>query len=199
MLLQYFYDQKLAHASYMIGCQATGEAIVVDPGRHIAPYLRAAKANDLRIVAATETHIHADFVSGALRDLRSIGADRLGGYFQLDAIETLAADGYPISSYEEATPQQVAAGIQSGEYLLLDVRNEEEWAKGHIPGARHIMLGYLPQRAGELLNGQKVVVLCQSGHRSAIGASLLRSAGADAISLQGGLEGWQKADLPVEQ
>ncbi|RNB91437.1 MBL fold metallo-hydrolase [Brevibacillus fluminis] len=65
MLLRYFYDEKLAHASYLVGCQKTGEAIVIDPSRDIAPYLAVAKAEGVRIVAATETHIHADFVSGA--------------------------------------------------------------------------------------------------------------------------------------
>ena len=39
MLLKYFYDQQLAHASYMVGCQATGEAIIIDPSRHIEPYI----------------------------------------------------------------------------------------------------------------------------------------------------------------
>lgn len=65
VLLKYFYDEKLAQASYMVGCQATGEAIVIDPARDIAPYVEAAKREGVRIVAATETHIHADFVSGA--------------------------------------------------------------------------------------------------------------------------------------
>lgn len=65
MLLRYFYDEKLAHASYLVGCQATGEAIVIDPARHIEQYAKAAEAEKLDIVAATETHIHADFVSGA--------------------------------------------------------------------------------------------------------------------------------------
>jgi len=65
MLLKYFYDEKLAQASYMVGCQATGEAIVIDPARDISPYVDAAAREGLRIVAATETHIHADFVSGA--------------------------------------------------------------------------------------------------------------------------------------
>lgn len=65
MLLRYFYNPKLAHASYLIGCQATGEAIVIDPGRDLTPYLEAAKEEGLILVAAAETHIHADFVSGA--------------------------------------------------------------------------------------------------------------------------------------
>jgi hydroxyacylglutathione hydrolase len=64
MLLRYFYDTYLAQASYLIGCQKTGEAIVVDPARNIDPYLAVAKEEGLRITHAAETHIHADFVSG---------------------------------------------------------------------------------------------------------------------------------------
>lgn len=74
MLLKYFYDEKLAHASYMVGCQATGEAIVIDPARNIEPYLEIAAKNDLKIVAATETHIHADYVSGARELAHHVGA-----------------------------------------------------------------------------------------------------------------------------
>ncbi len=74
MLLKYFYDTSLAHASYLVGCQKTGEAIVVDPGRDIAPYVQAARANGMKIVGATETHIHADFVSGASELASECGA-----------------------------------------------------------------------------------------------------------------------------
>ncbi len=65
MLLKYFYDKSLAHASYLVGCQKSGEAIVVDPARAVDQYLDAAKAEGLRIVGSAETHIHADFVSGS--------------------------------------------------------------------------------------------------------------------------------------
>lgn len=65
MLLRYFYDEKLAHASYLVGCQRTGEAAVIDPMRNIAPYLELAEAEGMKIVGALETHIHADFVSGS--------------------------------------------------------------------------------------------------------------------------------------
>ncbi len=65
MLLKYFYDERLAQASYLVGCAKTGEALVVDPAREIAPYLRAAEQAGLRITHVTETHIHADFVSGS--------------------------------------------------------------------------------------------------------------------------------------
>jgi len=64
MLLKYFYDPALAHASYMVGCQKAGEAIIVDPGRDVQQYLEAAAKEGVKIVAAADTHIHADYVSG---------------------------------------------------------------------------------------------------------------------------------------
>lgn len=74
MLLRYFYDEKLAQASYMVGCAATGEALVVDPARNVTPYLRAAEKEGLRITHVTETHIHADFVSGSRELAAATGA-----------------------------------------------------------------------------------------------------------------------------
>ena len=65
MLLKYFYDPALAHASYLVGCQKTNEAIIIDPGRDIQQYLNAATAEGMKIVGAADTHIHADYVSGA--------------------------------------------------------------------------------------------------------------------------------------
>ncbi len=65
MFLRQIYDDELAQAAYMIGCQQTGEALVIDPERDIDRYYKLAAENDLEIVAVAETHIHADFVSGA--------------------------------------------------------------------------------------------------------------------------------------
>lgn len=73
MFLRMVYDEKLAEAAYVIGCQRTGEAIVIDPQRDVDRYEKLAAANGLRIVAAAETHIHADFLSGA-RELAEKGA-----------------------------------------------------------------------------------------------------------------------------
>jgi hydroxyacylglutathione hydrolase len=65
MLFKQIYDDSLAQASYLIGCQKTGEAIVIDPRRDIGVYLEEARNNGLTIIAVTETHIHADYLSGA--------------------------------------------------------------------------------------------------------------------------------------
>ncbi len=110
MLLKYFYDDTLAHASYLVGCQRTREAIVIDPGRDIEPYLASAKSKGMKIVAATETHIHADFVSG-VREM----AERVGAKLLLSG--TGAADW----QYEFA---------HQYEHQLL--RNEDKFSIGNI-------------------------------------------------------------------
>ena len=74
MLLKYFYDNALAHASYMVGCQRAKAAVVIDPGRDIAQYLEMANQEGLKIIAVAETHIHADYVSGARELAERIGA-----------------------------------------------------------------------------------------------------------------------------
>ena len=64
MFFRQIFDPELAQYAYVIGCQRTGEAIVIDPERDIDRYVEIASEEGLRIVAATETHIHADFLSG---------------------------------------------------------------------------------------------------------------------------------------
>ncbi|KAF2519131.1 MBL fold metallo-hydrolase [Flavobacterium salilacus subsp. salilacus] len=65
MYFQHVYDKSLAQASYFIGCQAKGEAIVIDAKRDIDTYLEIAKQNNMKITHIAETHIHADFLAGS--------------------------------------------------------------------------------------------------------------------------------------
>ncbi|VXB38520.1 rhodanese-like domain-containing protein [Citricoccus sp. K5] len=74
MLLERIYDHDLSQASYLIGCQKTGEAIVVDPRRDIQEYLDLAARNGMQIIAVTETHIHADYLSGSRELAHATGA-----------------------------------------------------------------------------------------------------------------------------
>ncbi|MCZ2298289.1 MAG: MBL fold metallo-hydrolase [Chitinophagales bacterium] len=71
MFFQHIYDKSLAQGSYFIGCQATGEAIVIDAKRDVDTYLEIAKQNNFKITHITETHIHADFLCGS-RELSAI-------------------------------------------------------------------------------------------------------------------------------
>jgi hydroxyacylglutathione hydrolase len=70
-----FYDEPLAQASYLIGCSASGVALVIDPNRMADQYIAAAESRGLRIESITETHIHADFVSGSRELAARTGAE----------------------------------------------------------------------------------------------------------------------------
>ena len=74
MLLERIYDEDLAQASYFIGCQAKGEALVVDPRRDLDVYLAIAEKNGMKITSVTETHIHADYLSGTRELAAATGA-----------------------------------------------------------------------------------------------------------------------------
>jgi hydroxyacylglutathione hydrolase len=65
MLFRQIFDEKLAQYAYLVGCQETGEAVIIDPERDIDQYLDLAEDEGVEITAVTETHIHADFLSGA--------------------------------------------------------------------------------------------------------------------------------------
>ncbi len=137
-------------------------------------------------------------VPEAVRDLITIGIDHIAGYFETAVIETLAQQAYPMRCFDTAVPAKIAPRILNGEMLVLDVRSQTEWDEGHIPGAHHIMLGYLPQRTQEVVNSRPVVVNCETGSRSAIAASILAAQGAtEVINLQGGIRDWALAGLPV--
>lgn len=77
MILKRFYDEKLAHASYLVGCPGAGEACIIDPNRDLDQYIRAAQAEGLRITKVTETHIHADYLSGSQELAEITGAELL--------------------------------------------------------------------------------------------------------------------------
>lgn len=74
MFFERIYEKGLAQASYLIGCQATREAIVIDPKRDIDTYLQIAERENLKITHITETHIHADFLSGSRELANATGA-----------------------------------------------------------------------------------------------------------------------------
>lgn len=122
MLLKYFYDKALAHASYMVGCQRSGEAIIFDPARSIDQYLAAADAEGLRIVGAAETHIHADFVSGARELAHWAGATLY-----------LSDEGTPDWNYLYAG-QHSARLLKDGEsFHIGKVKFEVMHTPGHTP------------------------------------------------------------------
>ena len=94
------------------------------------------------------------------------------------------------------------AEVLSSAAVVLDVREDKEYAGGHIPKARHIPLGQLAGRMQELekFKGKPILVTCRSGHRSARACGMLKKAGFETVYNQaGGILAWERANLPVTQ
>ena len=118
MLLERIYDEDLAHASYFVGCQAKGQAVVVDARRDIDVYLDLAAKNGMEIVAVTETHIHADYLSGS-REL----ADRTGAELYVSA-----------EGGEDRQYQFEATRLNHGDTIAIgNITIEARHTPGHTP------------------------------------------------------------------
>jgi rhodanese-related sulfurtransferase len=96
----------------------------------------------------------------------------------------------------ERLPDVPAATVPDDAWLL-DVREDDEWAAGHAPGARHIPLGQLGARAAEVPQDELIYVVCRSGHRSGQAARALAGAGWRAVNVAGGMQQWAAAGLPM--
>jgi rhodanese-related sulfurtransferase len=83
--------------------------------------------------------------------------------------------------------------------VILDVREPDEWAAGHAPGAIHIPLGDLPARLAELPGAAEgtVAVTCRGGGRSSRAVAWLTQQGYDVANLDGGMKAWQAAGRPM--
>jgi len=81
--------------------------------------------------------------------------------------------------------------------VLVDVREDHEWAAGHAPQATHVPMSRLSEQVGRLPQDRTIVCVCHVGARSAAVAAALNRVGFDAINLAGGMEAWAAAGLPV--
>lgn len=94
----------------------------------------------------------------------------------------------------ENVPDPLPQGL-----VVLDVREDEEWAAGRIQGAVHIPLMELPARLGEFveLEAPQTLVVCKAGGRSARAAAYLAQQGYDVVNLVDGMMGWERAGRPM--
>ena len=149
MFFRQFYDDALAQASYLIGCQATGEAVVVDPIRDINQYLAVAAVEGLRITHVTETHIHADFVSGARELVARTGAALF-----------LSAEGGPDWQYAYAA-SDAATLLHDGDQIRVgNIHLDAVHTPGHTPEHLSFLVTDTPRGVGAMgmLTGDFVFV-----------------------------------------
>lgn len=129
MLLKYVYDKALAHASYLVGCQRAKVAVVVDPGRDIEQYLELADREGVKIIAVAETHIHADYVSGA-REL----ADRIGA-------KLYVSDEGPAEWKYQFAAQYEHQLLKDGDsFMVGNIRFDVLHTPGHTPESISFLL-----------------------------------------------------------
>ncbi|HEV7126428.1 MAG TPA: rhodanese-like domain-containing protein [Ktedonobacterales bacterium] len=97
------------------------------------------------------------------------------------------------------SPKEAQARQQAGA-IILDVREPDEWADGHIAGATHIPLGSLGQRIAELDPSQEIIAVCHSGVRSTSAVRALQRIGFTQVkNLAGGMLAWVQDRLPVSK
>lgn len=122
MFLKRFYHEGLAQASYLVGCQKTGEALVIDAHRDADQYVAAAASEGLRITHVSETHIHADYLSGS-RELAARTGARL----------FLSAEGGAEWQYAFATRDAVTLLRDGDAFMVGNLRLDVIHTPGHTP------------------------------------------------------------------
>ncbi|MFZ9941070.1 MAG: MBL fold metallo-hydrolase [Luteolibacter sp.] len=123
MFLRQITDASLAQNAYLIGCQRSGEAIIIDPERDLDRYFDVANENGLRITAVAETHIHADYLSGA-REL----VERHG------AVAYLSEEGGPDWQFEWAKGHARARFLKNGDVFRVgNIEFKALLTPGHTP------------------------------------------------------------------
>ncbi len=123
MIFRQYYLACLSHASYLIGDETTGRAVVVDPQRDIAEYLADAEAHGLRIERVIETHFHADFLSGHLELAKATGATIAYGRAAAELAE------FPIDAVAHGTRLELGQ-------VVLEIRE----TPGHTPESISIVV-----------------------------------------------------------
>jgi hydroxyacylglutathione hydrolase len=128
-----------------------------------------------------------------LTDLRAIGVDNIPGYFTPEIVAEAR------HSIPQISPHEAHELLKKGGSYLLDVRNADEYADEHIPGAHHMQMGRVPERYAELPADMRIIVQCGGGVRSQVVASLLEREGfSNVVNLAGGIDAWRRDGLPVE-
>ncbi len=90
---------------------------------------------------------------------------------------------------------EAARRLQSGQVLMLDVREDDEWAAGCAPDATHMALSEL--RPAQVPTDRPVITMCRAGNRSGKAALELAAVGVDVTNIAGGMKAWEAAGLPV--
>src|SRR5438552_5838343 len=105
----------------------------------------------------------------------------------------------PAEPFGRLSAQETSKRVADGELKIVDVREPWEYARDHIPSAKLTPLGQIIARPQEVISGENVVFVCEVGQRSSVAAELAAATGMQNVyNLEGGMQAWRNAGLPVE-
>lgn len=106
----------------------------------------------------------------------------------------------PAEPFGRLSPADANQRVASGELKIVDVREQWEYARDHIPNATLTPLGQIIARPAEVISGDNIVFVCEVGQRSAVAAEMAAALGMQHVfNLEGGMQAWRTAGLPVER
>lgn|GEM_PF-280606 len=120
-----------------------------------------------------------------------------GGRFDAPATGTPSRAGGRMGDVSTPSIPEVTVGELPPDAVLLDVREDDEWAAGRAPDAVHVPMTELAGRLDDIPEGDPVYVICRSGGRSARVTAYLNSQGWDSVNVAGGMGGWVAAGRPL--
>jgi rhodanese-related sulfurtransferase/glyoxylase-like metal-dependent hydrolase (beta-lactamase superfamily II) len=124
-------------------------------------------------------------------------SDLIGGYGAwISAGLPVVREGSTPGMAVEVSPMAAIEMVNDGA-VVIDVREPEEWSAGHAPRARLIPMSQVEARIAEIPFEGAAVIVCRTGGRSSVVAQMLRSHGINAVNLAGGMQAWERAELPV--
>jgi rhodanese-related sulfurtransferase len=98
----------------------------------------------------------------------------------------------------KVSSEEARRALASNEAHAVDIRDEEGWRSGHIPGAHHIPEDELPQRAEDFPTEGEIIIAAEDEEQAARAAGALREAGREAVVLEGGMDSWRSEDQPMQ-
>jgi glyoxylase-like metal-dependent hydrolase (beta-lactamase superfamily II)/rhodanese-related sulfurtransferase len=146
-----------------------------------------------RLILVTDD---APQVATTVRALAVAGFTTVAGYLD-GGMSAWQASGRPVELLREVSVQSLREEMRDEAPMqLVDVRDHGEWEEGHIDGARNIPFQTIPEQAATLDRAQQVYLICGSGERSTIAASLLQPRGFTVTAISGGMDAWSAAGFP---
>ena len=145
------------------------------------------------ILLVLESHERLDEI---VRLFLRTGYTKFAGYL-VGGMTAWDNAGYPLDQIGQMTVHEIKA--RGKKLQLLDVRSPDEWKGGRIPNARHVFLGELRAKIGQLEKSKPTAVYCDSGYRASIATSILKQEGFGCVcNVPGSWQAWKKAGFPVD-